>query len=454
MRQPLLLEIVARRQLRRLAVRSLIRQPRDHAQVVKLLVRLRLQLRLAVILRHRRRARLLVHQVAVELHPQALVLRLRRLQLQVGIDRRLLHLRIAHLQQNRVRLHRRTRQHQDAHHRRLRLCRNLPHILLARDQRPQPTHLPQHRPALHRVRVHRASLHRRRRRFQPRHPNENPHRHDQQQGADRHLLPPLLLLELRTRDIHATFLLATALPKSQNASTPASLSNSVRAIRPAAVPSWTPLSISGQPHRIPATVLRPVTIVGSAAGGSFLEISRPLTPHPSPRPLPFRAAASPQAHLRTPASATCGRKAASPVAPRKPSTGLPTAPRSATSCQDDSGEKGELWYIDTATGKPAVLVTAERLAGLEPPGADKEHYRGAGAPRPLQGRRLPMGARLQTPALRFQGPALVLPPRHQHRHPAHLLRRSHAGPQVLRRRSLPLLPQKPPALCPRHRRRQ
>ena len=35
--------------------------------------------------------------------------------------------------------------------------------------------------------------------------------------------------------------------------------------------------------------------------------------------------------------------------------------------RDESGEKGELWYIDTATGKRAVLVNAERMSGLVPP---------------------------------------------------------------------------------------
>ncbi|MBV9670021.1 MAG: DPP IV N-terminal domain-containing protein, partial [Acidobacteriales bacterium] len=35
--------------------------------------------------------------------------------------------------------------------------------------------------------------------------------------------------------------------------------------------------------------------------------------------------------------------------------------------RDDAGERGELWYIDTSSGKAAVLVSAERLAGLAPP---------------------------------------------------------------------------------------
>jgi len=35
--------------------------------------------------------------------------------------------------------------------------------------------------------------------------------------------------------------------------------------------------------------------------------------------------------------------------------------------RDDSGERGELWYVDAITGKPAVLVAAEKLSGLAPP---------------------------------------------------------------------------------------
>ena len=35
--------------------------------------------------------------------------------------------------------------------------------------------------------------------------------------------------------------------------------------------------------------------------------------------------------------------------------------------RDDSGEHGQLYYIDVATGKPAVLVASEKLASLVPP---------------------------------------------------------------------------------------
>jgi dipeptidyl-peptidase-4 len=35
--------------------------------------------------------------------------------------------------------------------------------------------------------------------------------------------------------------------------------------------------------------------------------------------------------------------------------------------RDDSGERGQLYYIDVTTGKPAVLVASEKLATLSPP---------------------------------------------------------------------------------------
>ena len=35
--------------------------------------------------------------------------------------------------------------------------------------------------------------------------------------------------------------------------------------------------------------------------------------------------------------------------------------------RDDSGEHGQLYYIDVANGKPAVLVATEKLAALSPP---------------------------------------------------------------------------------------
>jgi dipeptidyl-peptidase-4 len=35
--------------------------------------------------------------------------------------------------------------------------------------------------------------------------------------------------------------------------------------------------------------------------------------------------------------------------------------------RDESGANGQLWYIDLSTGKPAVLVTQDRLASLAPP---------------------------------------------------------------------------------------
>lgn len=35
--------------------------------------------------------------------------------------------------------------------------------------------------------------------------------------------------------------------------------------------------------------------------------------------------------------------------------------------RDDAGEQGALYYVDVATGKPAVLVAPEKLGTLVPP---------------------------------------------------------------------------------------
>jgi len=35
--------------------------------------------------------------------------------------------------------------------------------------------------------------------------------------------------------------------------------------------------------------------------------------------------------------------------------------------RDESGANGQLWYIDVSIGKPAILVTQDRLASLAPP---------------------------------------------------------------------------------------
>src|SRR5437868_1887713 len=45
----------------------------------------------------------------------------------------------------------------------------------------------------------------------------------------------------------------------------------------------------------------------------------------------------------------------------------PDAQRVSYILRDDAGERGELYYVDLATGKPAVLVAAQKLATLEPP---------------------------------------------------------------------------------------
>jgi hypothetical protein len=102
-----------------------------------------LTMRLRVVRTHGGRAGFLVHQIALELHAETLVLSLRCLQLKLGIDGSLFCLRIAHLKQNRVRLHLRTGKHENAHDGRFGFSGNLAHRILAGHERPETTHLPQ-----------------------------------------------------------------------------------------------------------------------------------------------------------------------------------------------------------------------------------------------------------------------------------------------------------------------
>src|SRR5947199_10551342 len=43
--------------------------------------------------------------------------------------------------------------------------------------------------------------------------------------------------------------------------------------------------------------------------------------------------------------------------------------------RDDSGEHAELWYLDVNTGKPAVLVSEQKLQTLQPPVANLKDER-------------------------------------------------------------------------------
>ena len=74
-------------------------------EIVQRLVGVGLPLRLRVVRVDGSGAGLLVHQVAFQLHSKALVLRFGGFQLKLRVNCRLLRLRIAHLQQDRVGLH-------------------------------------------------------------------------------------------------------------------------------------------------------------------------------------------------------------------------------------------------------------------------------------------------------------------------------------------------------------
>ncbi len=70
--------------------------------------------------------------------------------------------------------------------------------------------------------------------------------------------------------------------------------------------------------------------------------------------------------------------------------------------RDDSGDHGELWYVDTATGEKKVLVSESKLATLAPPVEKIKDER------EKERRGLRLGARLQASALRFSRTALAL----------------------------------------------
>jgi hypothetical protein len=91
--------------------------------------------------------------------------------------------------------------------------------------------------------------------------------------------------------------------------------------------------------------------------------------------------------------------------------------------RDDSGDHGELYYVDVATGKSAVLVASGKLASLAPPASAIKDERKKEAATALLHRRLSMGARLQTSALRLHGPALALQPGQRHRRATYLQQR-------------------------------
>ena len=92
--------------------------------------------------------------------------------------------------------------------------------------------------------------------------------------------------------------------------------------------------------------------------------------------------------------------------------------------RDDGGEHGELYYVDVATGKSAVLVASSKLATLAPPTSAIKDERKKEAADALFHRRLSVVARLQEAAVRFHGPASGVYAGHRKdRRPAHVQHR-------------------------------
>jgi hypothetical protein len=98
--------------------------------------------------------------------------------------------------------------------------------------------------------------------------------------------------------------------------------------------------------------------------------------------------------------------------------------------RDDTGEHGELWYVDALTGDKKILVSEIKLSQLAPPAQQdsrraRERARGS-VPR----RRLHLVARFQAPALRFAGTTLVLQPGYRNGSAAYVVSGPERGPEV------------------------
>ena len=120
----LLAELMLYRQLVGGALRLLVGQARDDAEVVKRLISLGLQLILRIVGIHLRRSGFLVHQCAFKRGLKALVVSLRSLQLQPGIEYFLIELRIGQIHDDRVWSDLGSGQDANAHHGRVGLGRN------------------------------------------------------------------------------------------------------------------------------------------------------------------------------------------------------------------------------------------------------------------------------------------------------------------------------------------
>ena len=194
--------LIARDHLLRLAGRCLRRQAGDHAEIVERLVGLRLALRFVVVGVDGGRAGLLVHQVAVELDLQALILGLGGFHLQLRVERLLLQLRIDHFDQNRVGGDLRAGQLINANDGSFGFRGNLANIFVTGDQGAEAAHLAQHGAALHGVGPDGAAVDGRRSRFQARNAHRDSYQHDQRDNRPDDLTAALLTFNFGTGDIH------------------------------------------------------------------------------------------------------------------------------------------------------------------------------------------------------------------------------------------------------------
>ncbi len=105
------------------------------------------------------------------------------------------------------------------------------------------------------------------------------------------------------------------------------------------------------------------------------------------------------------------------------SSGVPDGTKVSYVQRDDSGEHGALYYIDLATGKPAVLVSSEKLSSLAPPVKLDQRRAAERSGAALFGGGLPLVARLQAPAVRLDGSALDVQPGYRHRGAGYVQRR-------------------------------
>ena len=200
--EALVLDLVAGRELLRADLRELQRQVGDEPFLEEPLVRLGLELRLVEVGLDRGGRGLLIHELLLEADPRVDELRLRRLQLPLGVERVALELRVRHLEQDRRGSDRVSGQHQDALDAAVRRRRDLEDAFRFGHERARAADFAAHRSALDGVHPHGALLDRGRRRLQPGEPERDQKSDaDARAGEDQPFAPALLEKSSRTISI-------------------------------------------------------------------------------------------------------------------------------------------------------------------------------------------------------------------------------------------------------------